>query len=236
ICGASAIVATAPGIRAKQEEVAYAIANITVFGIAAMFLYPYLANALFGGDQALGGLFLGTSIHETAQVTGAALMYDQTFGVTGSPCCADVAVVTKLVRNLSMAAVIPFMAYLYARTDPERTGAATGGTGWVRLVPLFVLGFLALAAIRSIGDGTLGGGGLALGFLGEGAWGDVISRTKQLSGYTLTTAMAAVGLGTAFGSLRGLGLRPFCVGLFAAAMVGVAAFVAVLLLGPLVSI
>ena len=235
ICGASAIVATAPGIRAKQEEVTYAIANITVFGIAAMFVYPYLAHALFGGDHALAGLFMGTSIHETAQVTGAAMMYDESFRVTTSPSGTDVAVVTKLVRNLFMVVVIPLMAYLYARGDSEGGAVGAQRTRWIRLVPLFVLGFLALAVVRSIGDGLLDGGGLALGFLGEDAWNDVVGTTKELSGYTLTTAMAAVGLGTAFSSLKGLGLKPFYVGLFAATMVGVTAFVAVLALGSLAS-
>jgi len=235
ICGASAIVATAPGIRAKQEEVAYAVANITVFGIAAMFLYPYLADMLFGGDHALAGLFMGTSIHETAQVTGAAMMYDETFRVATSPSGTDVAVVTKLVRNLLMVVVIPLMAYLYARSDRDGDASSAPRVSWIRLVPLFVLGFLALAVIRSIGDGLLDSGRLALGFLGEDAWSDGIRVTKQLSGYTLTTAMAAVGLGTAFSTLKGLGLKPFFVGLFAATMVGVTAFVAVLALGSLAS-
>ena len=235
ICGASAIVATAPGIRAKQEEVAYAVANITVFGIVAMFLYPYLAHMLFGGDHALAGLFLGTSIHETAQVTGAAMMYDETFKVTAGQTSTDVAVVTKLVRNLLMVIVIPLMAYLYARGDGEGDAVRTQRTSWVRLIPLFVLGFLALAIVRSVGDGLLEGGGLALGFLQEDSWHEVVRVIKQLSGYTLTTAMAGVGLGTSFTTLKGLGLKPFYVGLLAATMVGVAAFVAVLAMGSFTS-
>jgi len=235
ICGASAIVATAPGIRAKQEEVVYAVANITVFGLAAMFLYPYLANWLFGGDHTMAGLFLGTSIHETAQVAGASLMYDETFNVSASPCCADVAVVTKLVRNLLMVVVIPLMAYLYARGGEEDESSAAR-VSWVRLVPLFILGFLFLAVIRSIGDGLLDSGRLALWFMQPDTWDEVVRVTKQLSGHTLATAMAGVGLGTAFSSLKGLGIRPFYVGLFAATMVGVMAFVAVLTLGNLTSI
>ena len=65
--GVTAIVATAPGIGAKDEEVAYAVANITIFGIVAMFLYPFLGDLIFGGDITRVGLFMGTSIHETAQ-------------------------------------------------------------------------------------------------------------------------------------------------------------------------
>jgi uncharacterized integral membrane protein (TIGR00698 family) len=61
ICGATAIVATAPGIKARDEEVAYAVANITIFGIVAMVLYPFLGNLIFSGDIVNTGLFLGTS-------------------------------------------------------------------------------------------------------------------------------------------------------------------------------
>jgi len=112
ICGATAIVAAAPGLKAKEEEVAYAVANITIFGIAAMLLYPFLGNLIFSGDIVNTGLFLGTSIHETAQVAGAGLIYDQSFNVVATPSVADVAVVAKLVRNVLMVLVIPGVTYI----------------------------------------------------------------------------------------------------------------------------
>ncbi|MEC7849617.1 MAG: putative sulfate exporter family transporter, partial [Candidatus Neomarinimicrobiota bacterium] len=65
ICGATAIVALAPSINAKKTEITYAIANITVFGLLAMFIYPIVANLVFSNDLSVG-LFLGSSIHETA--------------------------------------------------------------------------------------------------------------------------------------------------------------------------
>jgi Predicted membrane protein len=73
-CGASAIVATAPVINAKKAEITYAIANITIFGVIVMFLYPYVANYIFVKDPITIGLFLGTSIHETAQVIASGLI------------------------------------------------------------------------------------------------------------------------------------------------------------------
>ena len=60
ICGATAIVATGPVIKAKKEEITYAIANITIFGIIAMLAYPYLAHYLFSGNDQSIGLFLGS--------------------------------------------------------------------------------------------------------------------------------------------------------------------------------
>ena len=96
ICGASAIVATAPVIEAKKAEITYAIANITIFGVIVMFIYPYIAHYVFFKDPVSIGLFFGTSIHETAQVIAAGLIYEQQFG---EPIILEIAAVTKLVRN-----------------------------------------------------------------------------------------------------------------------------------------
>ena len=230
ICGASAIVATAPGIGARDEEVSYAVANITIFGIAAMFLYPYLGHLIFG-DTTMIGLFMGTSIHETAQVAGAGLIYDQTFDVSTNPTSADVSMVTKLVRNAMMAVTIPAITLVYARR-------AGGGArkekqpGFFSLVPLFIVGFIAMAAIRSIGDTGIESGGRAIGIWSESGWDAVTDGIKSWSGYVLATAMAGVGLGTSIKAMRGLGLRPFLIGILAATSVGLVSVALVFALGP----
>ena len=74
ICGATAIVATAPAIGAHDDEVAYSIACIPLFGVVAMLVYPFAAHWMFAGDPFASGLFLGTAVHETAQVAGAGLV------------------------------------------------------------------------------------------------------------------------------------------------------------------
>ena len=89
-----------------------AVTVITIFGLFATLFYPYLAHMLYAGDAVKVGLFLGTSVHETAQVIGAAKIYADMFSQT---LALDLATITKLVRNVFMAAVIPFMAYRYAR-------------------------------------------------------------------------------------------------------------------------
>ena len=237
ICGASAIVATAPGINAKDEEVTYAVANITVFGIVAMVAYPFLANWIFAGDTIMAGLFTGTSIHETAQVAASGLIYDQSFGTVSNPTTADVAIVTKLVRNVLMVAVIPVMTFVYARRAGEtRYASESGYRKALKLFPLFILGFLFMAVLRSIGDAGIQGGSLAMGLWGSEQWAGITSGIKQWSGYILATAMAGVGLGTSFKSMKGLGIKPFYMGLFAAVLVGVVAIIMVLLLGRFVSV
>src|SRR5688572_14207711 len=119
ICGVSAVVATGPVIEAEEEEVSYAVACVTLFGMIALFSYPFLAYFLFGPEVQQAGLFLGTAIHDTAQVAGAGLMYKQYFS---APEALDAAMVTKLLRNLCMAAVIPLVGILYHRGSASRDG------------------------------------------------------------------------------------------------------------------
>ena len=236
ICGATAIVATAPGIGAKDEEIAYAVANITIFGIAAMLLYPFLGNLIFGGDIIKTGLFLGTSIHETAQVAGAGLIYDQSFGITTSPSGADIAVVAKLVRNALMVLAIPGITYLYARRLRNEGEEAGRRTRLVELIPVFIFGFLAMAGLRSLGDAGIASGGQALGIWGEQAWSDLTHTIRNWAEYVLATAMAGVGLGTSITQLKGLGIKPFLVGIATALAVGVVSVGLVFVFGPLISV
>jgi uncharacterized membrane protein YadS len=104
-----------------------------------------------------------------------------------------------------------------------------------RLFPLFILGFLFMAILRSIGDAGIQGSGLAMGLWNGGQWADVTTGIKEWSGYILATAMAGVGLGTSFKSMKGLGIKPFYIGLFSAALVGVIAVIMIFLLGRFVS-
>ena len=237
ICGVSAIVATAPGIAAKDEEVSYAVANITVFGIIALVTYPLVMHWVFNADTTMIGLFLGTSIHETAQVAASGLIYDQTFNAVTYPTALDVATVTKLVRNVMMALIIPAMTFLYSRraegTQPVHT---SGLKKAVKLFPLFIIGFLVMAILRSIGDSGLRASGAAFGLWDGAYWTAIHSGIKEWSGYILATAMAGVGLSTSFKTMKGLGIKPFYVGFFAATMVGVAALIMVFVLGRFVNI
>ncbi|NND58974.1 MAG: putative sulfate exporter family transporter [Gammaproteobacteria bacterium] len=214
ICGATAIVATAPAIGARDQEVAYSIACITIFGVLAMVCYPFLAHMVFSGNAFAAGLFLGTSVHETAQVAGAGLVYQELYS---DPRALDVATVTKLVRNLGMLIVIPLMSVLYHRRDDVEGEAP----GLLSMVPLFVVGFALMSLLRTVGDI----GPLAFGLIERDLWSTLVGYTRELAEISLAVAMAAVGLNTRIGELMQLGLRPFAVGLFAAALVGVVAVV-----------
>ncbi len=209
ICGATAIVATAPTIAAKDDEVSYAVACITLFGVIAMLLYPFAAHWIFDGDTFKSGLFLGTSVHETAQVAGAGLVYQQYYDDPGA---LDVATVTKLVRNLGMLIVIPLMSIIYHRRSSDGSDAPK----WWTMIPLFVIGFACMSLIRTIGDM----GDLAFGVLEPETWHAIVSNTKKGAEICLAVAMASVGLGTSIKGLKVIGPKPFGVGLFSALLVG----------------
>ena len=225
ICGASAIVATAPAINADKEEVTYAIANITLFGILAMFFYPFLANFIFNGNEYAIGLFLGTSIHETAQVAGAGLIYAEQFN---SPEVLDIAAVTKLVRNTSMMIIIPLIALIYHRN--LKTTESVSNLSILSMFPLFILGFITMGIFRTIGDITLQSSGYSFGLLGSNDWAYIISTVKQVAEISLAIAMASLGLSTNLKSIASLGTKPFYLGFVAATSVGTVSFMAIKLI------
>lgn len=233
ICGASAIIAAGPTIDARDEEVSYAVAVISVFGIVAALVYPYLAFLLFAGDPVKSGLFLGTSIHETAQVAGAAVIFSDTFSL---PAALDVATVTKMVRNVFMAIVIPAMAIHHARRTADQRAEEQRGSRVSKFLPRFIVGFLALAFVRSVGDAGINAGGRAFGTWDAEAWQSFYAFVNTWAGHLLVVALAGVGLNTDFRTLRELGIKPFLVGLGAALAVGGISFVAIFLLGSFVSL
>ena len=215
VCGATAIVATAPVINAKKSEVAYAIANITLFGVIAMIVYPYFAEWYFDGDALQVGLFLGTAIHETSQVAAAGLIYDQQFN---SPETLNVATVTKLIRNTFLVILIPLFAFLYNRGEIKEKNYSI-----LSIFPYFVLGFIGMIIVRNVGDQIFSIENS--NFEVYEIWKNFIGYIKILATVFLTMAMAAVGISINLSDLKSMGYKPFLVGLIAAVTVGIISLV-----------
>ena len=203
VCGTTAIMATAPVIKANKSEVSYAIANITLFGILSMLIYPYFANHYFDGEPMLIGLFLGTSIHETSQVAAAGLIYDQQFN---SPETLNIATVTKLIRNTFLVIMIPLFAFLYNRNNSSKQNYSL-----LKIFPYFVLGFVGMIIFRNLGDQL---------FISNNNWVETIYVVKSSSKIFLTMAMAAIGLSTNLKDIKNMGYKPFVVGFVGMATVG----------------
>ena len=206
VCGTTAIMATAPVIKANKSEVSYAIANITLFGILSMLLYPYFANFYFDGNSLFTGLFLGTAIHETSQVAAAGLIYDQQFN---SPETLNIATVTKLMRNTFLIIMIPLFAFLYNRGLTKEKNYSI-----IKIFPYFVLGFVGMIILRNTGDQI---------FVvnNKDMWIDIINFIKFFSKVFLTMAMAAIGLSTNLKDIKSMGYKPFFVGFIAMLTVGI---------------
>ncbi len=232
ICGVTAIVSTAPAIEADEREVAYAVANVVAFGLFGMLVYPYLAHALLTGSETIG-LFLGTAVHDTSQVVGAALTYKQIYA---DDVVLRTATVTKLTRNIFLAAVIPILTWMHVRSAHGHRRAMQ--MSWTQFVPGFVVGFLGMAVVRSVGDATLGSSGAAYGLLDAQSWRWLTTWVGDFwaSQLFLGTAMAAVGLNTSFKVFQGVGLKPFAVGLAGALAVGAVGMGMAVLLGRFVTL
>ena len=211
VCGTTAIMATAPVIKANKNEVSYAIANITLFGILSMLIYPYFANIYFDGQPLLIGLFLGTSIHETSQVAAAGLIYDQQFN---SPETLNIATVTKLIRNTFLVIMIPLFAFLYNRGQSKKKDYSL-----IKIFPYFVLGFVGMIILRNFGDHFFMD-------ISNNNWENTVEIIKSSSKVFLTMAMAAIGLSTNLKDIKAMGYKPFVVGFIAMITVGLVSIIA----------
>lgn len=208
ICGVSAIVATAPAIEAKQEETSLAVATITVFGLLAVVIYPLLGRAL-GLTDVFFGTWAGTAVNDTSQVVATGLIYSQTAG--------EVATVVKLTRNLFMAPVIVVLSSIYlARTrSAGGTEAKHGGVSLKTAVPGFVVGFLVMAILNSLGAFP----------------STMLDLIKTASNWLIVVALGGVGVETNLASLRTIGFRPFYAGLCAATFMAAVSFGLISLFG-----
>jgi uncharacterized integral membrane protein (TIGR00698 family) len=226
ICGVTAALSIGPVIEADEHEVAYTVANVTMFGLVAMLAYPYLAHAVFGAQSGAVGLFLGTGIHDTSQVMGAALSYRDVFR---DEAAFRVATVTKLTRNVFLVAVVPLLAYRHVRL----TGHAGRRVRVASLFPLFIIGFLAMAVVRSIGDANLARSGLAWGAWDAAGWKGVAAVVGETwASAALGTAMAGVGLSTDLRRFGKLGWRPLYLGALSAVLVAALALALAPVVGP----
>jgi uncharacterized integral membrane protein (TIGR00698 family) len=135
ICGASAIVAANQVARGRQEEVAYALAIITLCGTAALLIYPEL-GALMGLSPRAYGLWSGASIHEVVQAVGAA--------AAGGPISVETGTITKLARVVLLAPAILALG-AWARRGSKAAGPVKAPMPW------FAFGFLAMVAVASTG-------------------------------------------------------------------------------------
>ena len=181
ICGAAAILATEPVLKAHAEKVAVAVATVVVFGTLAMFLYPLLFSLVqtLGVSEFAYGVFTGSTVHEVAQAVAA--------GRAVSEQAATSAVITKMIRVMMLAPFLVILSTWLARR--HQSGSSEAGR---ITIPWFALGFLAMAAFNS------------LHWLPQ-AW---VAQLIALDNLLLAMAMGALGLTTHFSAIRRAGSKP----------------------------
>jgi uncharacterized integral membrane protein (TIGR00698 family) len=189
ICGASAVVAAKAATGGEDDDAAYAVAGVTLFGTIAMFLYPALAGMLHL-SQAQFGLWAGASVHEVAQAVFAAGQ--------GGPEALQIGTIAKLTRVAMMAPVIIVLGEIYFRL-----GLVGGAERKKPPFPWFLIGFLALAALNSL---------VAIP-------AEVSHPIRMATTFLLSMAMAAMGLHTNLRHVFKAGLKPLALGLFASAFI-----------------
>ena len=163
----------------------------------------------FNDNSLYVGLFLGTSIHETAQVAGSGMIYSEQYQ---NPSVLDISTVIKLVRNTMMVIVIPLLAFL-ARKDSNQNNSIKIAS----IFPYFIIGFLVFGMIRTVGDQFEYQ-------IGSENWNSFIYFIKNFAELLLVIAMSAIGYNTKINKFKNLGLKPFYLGFIAALSVGVVSF------------
>jgi uncharacterized integral membrane protein (TIGR00698 family) len=186
ICGASAVIASNTVTNAEEEDVAYSVACVTVFGSIAMFVYPLLPRLLHLDPHGFG-LWAGVSIHEIAQVVAAAFQDGQKAG--------EFATVAKLTRVILLAPMVISIGLMTTRSTRRRQSDAGKVTARPPM-PWFVLGFVALVGVNSLVT------------IPAEAKPWIVAVTTFL----LSIALAAMGLETNIAKLASRGLRPALLG------------------------
>jgi uncharacterized membrane protein YadS len=177
-----------------------------------------IGRLLHFGDAQFG-TWAGTAVNDTSQVVAAGFAYSEAAG--------RLATAVKLTRNALMGLVIVGVGFAYARAGAETSAEASAATGVLTRIkqsfPIFVLGFLAMALLNSVG---------AIGRLSGVIGHDLGAILRETSRAMILVALAGVGLSTRLQAMRRTGWKPFLVGFAVAAVTSGASLLLIHLLGP----
>jgi uncharacterized integral membrane protein (TIGR00698 family) len=185
ICGAAAVLATEPVLKASADKVAVAVSTVVVFGTLAMFAYPllYALARPWGPSEWAYGVFAGSTVHEVAQAVAAGRAVSET--------AASSAVITKMIRVMMLAPFLLLLSAFLARREVRGSRQQPGARQPLAL-PWFALGFLGVAGVHS------------LGVLPPA----LVQPLVALDNLLLATAMGALGLTTHLSAIRRAGAKP----------------------------
>ena len=200
ICGGSAIAAIAPVIDAEDKDIAYAMSATFLFDMAMIILFPIMGRWIGLSDMAYG-LWAGTAVNDTSSVVAAGYAFSEGAG--------DFATMVKLTRTLSIIPTVLVFTFINLRIKRKQSIDTNAGkkVNVMKLFPWFIVGFIGLAIINS------------LGFIPV----NVSACAKDISKFLMVSALAAIGLGTSFKEVRKSGFAPMMHGFIISALVVVVA-------------
>jgi len=191
VCGAAAVLATEPVLKAEGHKTAIAVSMVVLFGTISMFLYPVLYASII--EPATGflhmsaqefGIYVGGTIHEVAQVVAVPA------SVQGTPTeMANSAVIVKMTRVIMIAPMLIALG-LYLSWEAKKSGTQGGSVKLV--IPWFAVYFIMVAGFNS------------LHLVPQ----NIVDIINTIDTFLLTMAMTALGMGTIFAKFKGLGLAP----------------------------
>jgi len=181
ICGAAAVLATEPVVKAEPYKSAVAVATVVIFGTTAMFLYPFLYKAgIIPFSPKAMGIYIGATVHEVAHVVGA-----------GSAISSDVAKNAVIVKMIRVMLIAPFLIILglflslkgYIKVANQKTKIA---------IPWFAIWFVAVAGFNSLNLLPI----------------VIVNGINNIDTFLLTMAMTALGMETNINKFKGVGMKP----------------------------
>ena len=197
ICGAAAVLATEPVLKAKAHNTVVAVATVVLFGTLSMLLYPVLYRSgllSFLSDKAVG-VYTGSTVHEVAHVVGAGA------GMTAP--IAEVATITKMIRVIMLAPVLFGLSMWIGRAGKMQT--ATTAT---RIqVPWFAFYFIGVIFLNTLLTSLASSYGLS------DVYHRLVKGIETLDTFVLTMAMTAIGLEATFAKFKQSGIKPFLLAL-----------------------
>jgi len=191
VCGAAAVLATEPVLKAQGHKTAIAVSMVVLFGTLSMFLYPLLYASIIEPSSGFlhlspqeFGIYVGGTIHEVAQVVAvpASIM-------GASQEMANSAVIVKMTRVIMIAPMLILLG-LYLSYEARQRGGENSEVPLV--IPWFAVYFIGVAGFNSLGIVPA----------------HIVEIINQIDTFLLTMAMSALGMGTIFAKFRGLGLAP----------------------------
>lgn len=200
ICGAAAVVAIAPQVKAKEEETAVAAATVALLGTIFTLLYTAFYSFLNLTEKGYG-VFAGGTLHEIAHVIAAAAV--------GGDTAVDIAVIVKLTRVALLVPVALIIGWLVQRKEED----SKGGKISLSIIPWFILGFLAMSGFNT------------LGIVPPSVADTIVSISYLLIGM----AMAGLGLGVEIRTFRKLGMKAFVAGFLGSVLLSILGYLLVFL-------